>query len=357
MQIKILDDIDGLDTLTGDVYVYGAGTIAGKLYHRFMRTGKTISGFLVSNRYKNPDFLWGKPVYKIENCSDKYYKCVILAVGQMLIEDCIKTLSSFNIEQLLVISYLLDKKLNGEFLLNRNCFISENASISPDTIIYADETSEVHIDSYVCMGGGDIIATNHSKIKIGKNLIAENIHVCAANESSILLGERIKIGTGTTIDAVDKSNIEIGAGTTIGYNTEIGRRYGIKPIKLGHGCYVGHDCSLGGDLLIGDYSGFGEFSALSEALVGKNCMFSTFIRFIGNHTMIDENGQDITNRDRHVIKDHVWAGMGATFMPGCIVGSGSIVGTSAMVMGNIPNNVVCVGMPARIVRENVKWKE
>jgi UDP-2-acetamido-3-amino-2,3-dideoxy-glucuronate N-acetyltransferase len=50
------------------------------------------------------------------------------------------------------------------------------------------------------------------------------------------------------------------------------------------------------------------------------------------------------------IKSHASIGGGATILPGVTIGHGSMVGAGAVVTKPVPDNVVVVGNPARIVR-------
>jgi acetyltransferase-like isoleucine patch superfamily enzyme len=46
--------------------------------------------------------------------------------------------------------------------------------------------------------------------------------------------------------------------------------------------------------------------------------------------------------------------VGATILPGVIIGDEVIVGAGAVVTKNVPPNVIVAGNPAKIVRENIK---
>lgn len=50
------------------------------------------------------------------------------------------------------------------------------------------------------------------------------------------------------------------------------------------------------------------------------------------------------------IGDNVWLGGGAIVLPGVSVGRNTVVGAGAVVVRDLPDNVVAVGNPARIVR-------
>ena len=57
-----------------------------------------------------------------------------------------------------------------------------------------------------------------------------------------------------------------------------------------------------------------------------------------------------------VIGDHVWLCDECKIMPGASVGSGSVVGSRAVVQGVVPPNSLVIGNPAKIVCSNVEWQ-
>jgi maltose O-acetyltransferase len=52
-----------------------------------------------------------------------------------------------------------------------------------------------------------------------------------------------------------------------------------------------------------------------------------------------------------VIGDNVWLGGGAIVCPGVTIGANTVVGAGAVVVRDLPADVVAVGNPARVVRE------
>lgn len=51
------------------------------------------------------------------------------------------------------------------------------------------------------------------------------------------------------------------------------------------------------------------------------------------------------------IGDNVWLGGGVIICPGVTIGDNSVIGAGAVVTGDIPADVVAVGVPARIIRD------
>ena len=59
-------------------------------------------------------------------------------------------------------------------------------------------------------------------------------------------------------------------------------------------------------------------------------------------------------RDVNIGK-HVWIAPNSRIMKGVTIDDGAIVGSNTLVTKNIPSNCLAVGMPARIVKENIFW--
>ena len=56
-----------------------------------------------------------------------------------------------------------------------------------------------------------------------------------------------------------------------------------------------------------------------------------------------------------VIGSNVWIGSRAIILKGVTVGSGSVIGCGAVVTRDVPEDCLAVGVPAKVVRESIKW--
>lgn len=96
-----------------------------------------------------------------------------------------------------------------------------------------------------------------------------------------------------------------------------------------------------------------------EITIGKDCLFSTDIHMDVSdmHPIYDGATRQRINPAKSVtIGDHVWIGQRVLFLKGAKVGSGTMIGASSMVVGEIPQNVIAIGSPAKVVRENIIWE-
>lgn len=81
------------------------------------------------------------------------------------------------------------------------------------------------------------------------------------------------------------------------------------------------------------------------------------IRADDGHAIFDVRSGDRVNYSRDIhIGDHVWLAFGACVLAGAVIGSGSVIGFRSVVTGKVPNNVVAVGVPAKVTRKHIAWE-
>lgn len=98
--------------------------------------------------------------------------------------------------------------------------------------------------------------------------------------------------------------------------------------------------------------------AHDDITIGDNCIFGWECQiFSGDgHPIYQE--ESIINKDVPVvIEDNVWVGSRALILKGVRVGKGSIVAAGAVVTKDVPPNCIVAGNPAKVVKENISWKE
>lgn len=92
--------------------------------------------------------------------------------------------------------------------------------------------------------------------------------------------------------------------------------------------------------------------------IGMDCMFSGDVRMDVSdmHSILDfETGQRINPAKDIYIGDHVWLAQGVTVGKGARINSGCVVGAKSLVLGEVPENSVAAGVPARVLKNGVKW--
>ncbi|BBT72533.1 MULTISPECIES: acyltransferase [Enterobacteriaceae] len=161
-------------------------------------------------------------------------------------------------------------------------------------------------------------------------------------------GSKIIFGNGCILNNFSL-NLEQGNGLLdIGSSTYIRGRY-----------YIGSDSKI----IIGQKTVMNRhalFTAMEKAniLIGDGCLFSDIsISTTDWHSIISiETGERINPARDVKIDDSVWIGEGVIVQKGVTIGSGSIIGAKSIVTKPLPKNTLSVGIPAKVIKENVKWQ-
>ncbi|ACZ09948.1 Putative acetyltransferase SACOL2570 [Sebaldella termitidis] len=97
----------------------------------------------------------------------------------------------------------------------------------------------------------------------------------------------------------------------------------------------------------------------NEIFIGENCMFSynVEVRNTDSHPIFDFQNKLINNGQKVIIKDRVWLSEGVTVLKGVVIENDCIVGAKSLVTKSIDkSNSLSAGIPAKIIKEKVKWR-
>lgn len=138
--------------------------------------------------------------------------------------------------------------------------------------------------------------------------------------------------------------------------------FGCK-VTIGENCgfWKGVTFRGGGTILFGDRCVVGDNTILfscgeqpkagiyfgNDVSVAANCAFYDLDHGI-------KLGNNINKQDSSfspiIIEDDVWLGTGCIILKGSIIRKGAVIGAGSVVKGEIPENAVAVGIPAKVIK-------
>jgi acetyltransferase-like isoleucine patch superfamily enzyme len=140
-----------------------------------------------------------------------------------------------------------------------------------------------------------------------------------------------------------------------------------------HKILIGPNCSMqrgelsceenGNTISIGNHTSIVEAYIVarefnSKVTIGNDCMLArdVDIRNTDSHSIIDLGTGERTNHAQDVsIGDDVWIGAHARILKGTSIGNGSFIAMGAIVTSDIAANSLAAGIPAKAIRNNIKW--
>lgn len=200
--------------------------------------------------------------------------------------------------------YMIARKINKiDYRWSEYCFIDDINEIAEvnEVKVYKfcelmKEREKNNIEVVIAVGEPSVRDFMYHKVKDAGIGLATLIHPGVYIDETTTIGEGVVIAEGVTITA----NVEIGVNTYIQPHVVIGH-----DIKIGQHAVIGSNCQIGGGDYIGD---------------------RVFMGFLSGTT------------------DHI------------SIGSDSIISAGAIVFKELPEGVIAVGNPARIMRKNNEKK-
>jgi len=152
-----------------------------------------------------------------------------------------------------------------------------------------------------------------------------------------------------------------------GLQIQIGKR---GRVRFGRFVWIGDGTKIRcheGEVIIGDKTVLGQectISAYKHVRIGEQCVIADRAMFIDfDHGIVEVERtireQGIYKRDVDV-GSNVWIGYGACVLRGVTVGDNCVIGTSAVVTKDVPDNAIVGGVPARVIRmretpQTLRW--
>ena len=108
-------------------------------------------------------------------------------------------------------------------------------------------------------------------------------------------------------------------------------------IRIGRNFYANHNLSIldGGKVTIGDY-----------VFIAPNVVITT----AGHAIDPDQRDRGLEIALPITIGSHVWLGANVCILPGVTIGNNTVIGANSVVTKDIPDNVIAVGNPCRVIR-------
>lgn len=94
----------------------------------------------------------------------------------------------------------------------------------------------------------------------------------------------------------------------------------------------------------------------AKIIIKDNVMIGAGVHFYVNNHKFEDTNMPIIEQGYYpsediIIKEGAWIGANSIILPGVIIGENSVVGAGSIVTKSIPNRVVAVGNPARIIKK------
>lgn len=284
---------------------------------------------IIIEKFKNLTIFSPNDILQIQKNNQKQYFIILLSLWN---KKLVKNLENLGYKEF--DDYFYPRKIHFEG-------IKGNASINKllgNEIIGDPDEAEIYF-----------LGTN-SKISFGKKFLAHKLKIYIRSNCKIQIGEDTLINRSNgNIDShwrfEDNSNIKINASFWKGGELVVGQNAKIE-IKNGTSISSNYNISIADNCTL---------------KIGKNCMISYDIMILAGdgHPIFNiKNNKKINNKKTNItIGDHVWIGLRCTILSGAIIHNGSIIGANSFINKEIPPNCIAAGYPAKIIKENIYWKE
>ncbi len=187
----------------------------------------------------------------------------------------------------------------------------------------------------------------YKNVKIGKGAIIEGPCVLGKPPRGKKPGDLpLTIGNGCVI----RPFTTIYAGNRIGNNFQTGQGTSIREDNI-----IDNDVSVGTNAVLEFGNRIGKGTRIHSGCFLEMVTIGEYV-FIGPNTVFTDDPHPM-NCPKYkeckggvVVADLVKIGANCTFCPGVKVGRGALIGAGSVVVNNVPEDVVVVGNPARIIK-------
>lgn len=141
----------------------------------------------------------------------------------------------------------------------------------------------------------------------------------------------------------------VGKVTLINTNIKLGNNVTIYPDVMFFGdgdIVIGDNVDIGKDTIIYSSSG-GGIKIEDNTVIAAQCYIIDMDHGIKADKLISSQGNSVAEV---VIGKDVWLAANVTILKGSRINDGAVIGAKSLVKGEIPQNAVAVGVPAKIIK-------
>ena len=158
-----------------------------------------------------------------------------------------------------------------------------------------------------------------------------------AQFAGLRTGSGLVLGRGTYISLACGGRLIIGDNVRIAPNVHLTVEGGM--LEIGDDCFIGD-----GAIIV----------AVERISIGRDALIASYVTVRDQNHGFDQPGLPYRAQPAVsapiVIEPNVWLGTHATVLKGVTIGHSAIVGANAVVTGDLPAGMLCVGVPARPVK-------
>lgn len=188
----------------------------------------------------------------------------------------------------------------------------------------------------------------YENVKLGKNAILEDGIVIGLPPFNHKDGE---LNTSIGDNAHIRQNTIIYAGVKIGNNFQTGPNVLIRENNtIGNNVVVWHGATLNPDNSIGDNCRIHAGCFLEMVTLGKSVFLGPRVIFTDDpHPIIPINFRHCWKGA--IVGDGAVIGGNSTILPHIKIGTKTLIGAGSVVVGNVADNKVAVGNPAKVIKD------
>lgn len=191
-----------------------------------------------------------------------------------------------------------------------------------------------------------LLRGNWNRLFLGKSgyriYIESRVRLIARKQ--IFLGENVRIGKKSVINAISSDGVVLADNVKLGENNQLLVTGSLQ--SIGKGIRIGKNTSFSENTFFGAAGGI-EIG--SDVIAGQNIRFHA-----ENHVFADTSklirNQGVTHKGIKIGND-CWIGSGVVFLDGATVGDGCVIAANAVVTKVFSDNVVIGGIPAKTLKK------